>query len=127
VTAYLALKQLHVTCVVLSGCGFCLRAIWMLTGSPRLATRAARIVPHAVDTILLASALGLATLSGQYPFVQGWLTAKVFGLLAYIGCGTMALKRGRSRRVRLIFALLALCAYGYIVSVALMKNSLPYG
>lgn len=126
-TVYLALKHLHVTCVVLTGCGFCLRAIWMVTGSPRLATRAARIVPHAIDTVLLASALGLAVLSGQYPFVQGWLTAKVFGLLAYIGCGTMALKRGRSRRVRVIFAWLALCAYGYIVSVALTKNPLPYG
>ena len=34
--SYLALKHLHVTCVVLSGLGFALRGWWMLTDSPLL-------------------------------------------------------------------------------------------
>jgi len=54
--------------------------------------------------------------------VQGWLTAKFFGLLAYIGCGTMALKRGRTKEQRLLFLVLALLAYAYIVSVALTRS-----
>lgn len=125
--SYFAIKHLHVTCVVLSGLGFCLRGIWMLTGSPLLQARAAKILPHLIDTTLLGSALALAYLSGQYPFVQPWLTAKVFGLLAYIVFGTLALKRGRTPRIRLGFFALALLTFGYIVGVALTRNPFIYG
>ena len=122
--SYLAIKHLHVTCVVLSGLGFSLRGFWMLTGSPLLQTRLAKTVPHVVDTTLLGSALTLAYLSGQYPFVQPWLTAKVFGLLAYIVLGSLALKRGRTPRARLGFFALALLTFAYIVGVALTRNPL---
>jgi uncharacterized membrane protein SirB2 len=121
---YLTLKYLHVACVVVSGGGFFLRGIWMLSASPRLAQRWVRVAPHVVDTALLASAVAMAVISAQYPFAQSWLTAKLIGLLAYIGCGTMALKRGKSKAARAIFFGLALLAYGYIVSVALTRSSL---
>ena len=124
--SYLALKHLHVTCVVLSGLGFGLRGWWMLTGSPLLQARLARVVPHVVDTLLLGSALVMAWLSGQYTFAQGWLTAKFFGLLAYILCGTMALKRGMTPRQRMVCLVLALAAFAYIVRVALTRSPLPY-
>lgn len=123
--SYLLLKHLHVACVVLSGTGFLLRGIWMLRASPLLQARWVRVVPHFVDTTLLGSALAMAVLSAQYPFVQGWLTAKVVGLLAYILCGMVALRRGRTRRVRALFFAAALIAFAYIVSVALTRN--PWG
>ena len=122
--SYLALKHLHVTCVVLSGLGFALRGLWMLNDSPLLRARLTRVVPHVVDTLLLGSALLMAWQSGQYPFAQGWLTAKFFGLLAYILCGTMALKRARTKGRRVVFLVLALLAYAYIVGVALARNPL---
>lgn len=122
--SYLAIKHLHVTCVVLSGLGFSLRGFWMLKGSPLLQTRLAKTVPHVVDTTLLGSALTLAYLSGQYPFVQPWLTAKVFGLLAYIVLGSLALKRGRTPRARLGFFVAALLTFAYIVGVALTRDPL---
>jgi len=122
--SYLALKHLHVTCVVLSGLGFCLRGWWMASGSPLLRARPTRVLPHLVDTTLLGSALLMAWLSGQYPFVQPWLTAKVLGLLAHIVLGAMALKRARTRAARVRFFALALLAYAYIVGVALTRNPL---
>lgn len=121
---YLALKHIHVTCVVLSGLGFALRGGWMLSGSPLLQTPLARIAPHGVDTLLLGSALAMAWQSGQYPFAQAWLTAKFLGLVVYILCGTMALKRAKTLRSRAMFFGLALAAYAYIVSVALTRNPL---
>lgn len=120
--SYLALKHLHVTCVVLSGLGFCLRGWWMLRESPLRQHRLTRILPHIVDTLLLGSALTMAWMSGQYPFVHGWLTAKLFGLLAYILFGMMALKRGRTLAIRVRYFGLAVLAYVFIVSVALMRN-----
>jgi uncharacterized membrane protein SirB2 len=121
---YLLLKYLHVSCVVASGCGFVLRGVWMLVDSPRLQQRWVRIFPHIVDTGLLGSAIALAMLSGQYPLAQSWLTAKVVGLVAYILCGTMALKRGRTKAVRAGFFVAALLIFAYIVSVALNRSPL---
>ena len=123
--SYLVLKHLHVTCVVLSGLGFSLRSWWMWRESALLQARLTRVLPHTVDTLLLGSALLMAWMSGQYPFVADWLTAMFFGLLAYILLGMMALKRGRTRTIRLRFFALALLAYAYIVSVALTRNPLP--
>ena len=122
--SYLALKYLHVACVVLSGLGFTLRGWWMLNDSPRLKARLVRVAPHVIDSLLLGSALVMAWQSSQYPFAQSWLTAKFFGLLAYILCGTMALKRARTKGRRVVFLVLALLAYAYIVGVALARNPL---
>lgn len=123
--SYVALKHLHVTCVVLSGLGFCLRGWWMLRESPLRQHRLTRILPHVVDSLLLGSAVTMALMSGQYPFVNAWLTAKLFGLVAYILLGMMALKRGRTMTIRARYFGLAVLAYLYIVSVALTRSPLP--
>jgi uncharacterized membrane protein SirB2 len=116
---YLALKHLHLTTVVLSFALFTLRGIWMLVDSPWRQKRWTRIVPHLIDTILLASAIGLMLVLEQYPFIHGWLTAKVLGLIAYIILGSIALKYGPTKPVRAAAWVAALATFGYIVSVAL--------
>lgn len=121
---YIALKHLHITFVALSGLLFLVRGIWMLRASPNLEQRWARIVPHIVDTLLLASAIGLAVVSHQYPGQMPWLTAKVVGLVAYIVLGTIALKRGRTQGVRTAAFVGALACFAYIVAVAVTKNPL---
>ena len=123
---YVTLKAVHIACAIVSIAGFALRGVLMLADSPLLATRFARVAPHVVDTVLLASALWLAALIGQYPFVQGWLTAKVLALIAYIVLGTVALKRARSKAARTVAFALALCAAAYIVSVALTRDPLGF-
>jgi len=123
---YLLLKQVHVASAFLSIAGFAARGVLMLRDSRLLQSRFARIAPHVVDTVLLASAVALAWQSGQYPFVQSWLTAKVVALLAYIALGTVALKRGRTKTVRAIAFAAALAAALYIVAVALACNPLPF-
>ena len=115
---YLALKHLHVTTVVLSLALFVLRGLWTLTDSPQSRRRWVRIVPHVIDAVLLTSAIGLVLILHQYPFVHGWLTAKVLGLTAYIILGSIALKRGPTKPIRAAAWILALATFGYIVSVA---------
>ena len=123
---YLALKHFHITCVVLSGTGFALRGAWALAGSPLARARLTRVLPHVVDSCLLLSAIGLAWMAGQYPFVHGWLTAKIVGLLAYIGLGMLALKPGRPLALRGAAFVAALAIFSWIVSVALSKNPLGW-
>lgn len=124
--SYLALRHLHVTCVILSGLGFALRAYGMARAAAWRQARLARVLPHVIDTILLGSAIGLAVWSGQYPFAVDWLTAKFFGLLSYIVLGTLALRRAPTRQARLACVPLALAAYAYIVSVALTRSPYPW-
>lgn len=119
---YLAVRGLHVGCAALSIAGFGLRGLLMLAGSPLLQSRFARVAPHVVDTLLLASALWLAWRIGQYPFVHAWVTAKVLALVGYVVLGSVALKHGPTLRIRVGAFALALAAAGYIVSVALTRD-----
>ena len=123
---YLYLREVHIACVILSGVGFFLRGCGRLTGAPWVMQRWAKTVPHLVDTVLLSTAIALAIISQQYPFEQPWLTAKLIGLLIYIGCGMVAFRFSQSQRQTLLFFVLALCAYAYIVSVALTRNPLAW-
>lgn len=119
---YLAVKYVHVISVVLSLAGFFLRGILMMRDSPLLGARWIRVVPHINDTVLLIAALTLAAMTHQYPFVVGWVTAKVLGVIAYIILGALALREASTRRMRIICWLASLAVFGWIVSVALTRQ-----
>lgn len=123
---YLAIKYLHITSVALSGSFFLLRGFWMLRESDMLQQRWVKVLPHIIDTLLLSSALIMVFWSAQYPFVQPWLTAKVIALIAYIGLGTVALKRGKTKAVRTWAWLAALTTFAYIVAVALTRQAMIF-
>jgi uncharacterized membrane protein SirB2 len=122
---YGVLKIMHVACVAGSYALFLVRGVWMLQGSSRLRERWVRIVPHVVDTILLASAIGMLIMLRVSPLAFGWLTAKLMALLVYIALGVIALRRGRTRRVRITAWIAAQIVFLYIVGVALTRNPLP--
>lgn len=119
------IKWLHVSAVAVSLSLFVLRAAWMLVDSPQLRRRWVRIVPHVVDSTLLASALLLVFILNQYPFVDSWLTAKVLALVLYIVLGSVGLKYGRTRSGRALACGVAVLVFGYIVTVALSHS--PWG
>ena len=119
-------KTVHVTFVALSFAGFFIRGIWMLKDSPLLQQKWVRISPQVVDTVLLVSAIILAVQLRMSPMEQSWLMAKIIALLAYIAVGMIALRLGRSKRIRLAAWLLGLVIFLYIVSVALSKSVLGW-
>jgi uncharacterized membrane protein SirB2 len=123
---YLILKNLHLATIAITLTLFLLRGFWMMADSPRLQARWVRIIPHVNDTLLLTSGIALAVLIQQYPLVHGWLTAKLFALIAYIVLGTIALKRGKTRGQRIAAWIAALLVFGYMVAVALAHDPLPF-
>jgi uncharacterized membrane protein SirB2 len=125
--SYAAIKFVHVGAVTLSFSLFVLRGLWMMAAPHLLERRWVRVVPHVIDTVLLASAIALAAISRQYPVEQPWLTAKVLALFAYILLGSLALRRGRTRGQRIVAWLLALGVFGYIVAVARTRVPVPWG
>lgn len=124
--SYLDWRWLHMGCAALSFALFLLRGGLMLWRPQALQARWLRVVPHAVDTVFLGSGLWLTTLVHQYPFVHGWLTAKVFGLIAYIILGSLALKRAPTRGARAAALAAGIVTFLYIVGVARAHHPLSW-
>ena len=123
---YLAIKHIHMLCAVLSIAGFLLRGIWMFMDSHLLQKKLVKILPHVVDTLLLASAITLAVMSQQYPFQMDWLTAKLIALIVYIGLGMFALKIGKTKAQRGAAFFAAVLCFVYIFSVAMQRTAWPF-
>jgi uncharacterized membrane protein SirB2 len=115
---YLALRQVHIACAILTISLFAFRGLLMLAGSQMHRNMVLRIVPVAVDTVLLTTALMLTTVVRQYPFATGWLTMKVVLLVVYVALGSIALRPGRTRRVRMAAFVAALATVAFLVTVA---------
>ena len=120
------IKTIHVVCVVLSFSGFFLRGVWMMLESTLLQHRLVKIFPHVVDTLLLTSAIILAVQWRISPLEQSWLLAKIIALLVYILVGIVALRHGRSKKVRVLAWLFGLLTFLYIVAVANTKSVLGW-
>lgn len=122
---YAVLRGLHIGTVHATLVLFLLRAFWMLTDSPRLHDRWIRVVPHVNDSLLLFAAIAMLVVAGLNPLEQPWLLAKIVGLLAYIGLGTLALKRGKTKAARIKALVAALAVFAYIAAVAISKQVIP--
>lgn len=118
---YLMLRAIHISCAALSFLGFAARGLLMIVESPWLQQKWIKILPHFVDTLLLATAIALVVISRQYPIVVPWVTVKIALLVVYILLGTLALKRGRTKKVRITALLLALTTILSIFVVAILK------
>jgi uncharacterized membrane protein SirB2 len=120
---YTALKHVHVACVVLSFTGFVLRFGLGMAGSKTVTHPFARTAPHVNDTLLLAAAIGMLVLGDLTPLDHPWLLAKFAGLLAYIVCGSLALRRARSPAGRIAAFAAALASFGFVASAAVTKSA----
>jgi uncharacterized membrane protein SirB2 len=122
----MALKHTHLLLVAISLSLLLLRFGLSLKDSPLLQRKFLKIAPHVVDTLLLLSAVGLMLTISQYPFVTPWLTEKLFGVLAYIALGVMALK-GRTLLLRSFGLAGALGWLVLVVKVAITKQPVLFG
>ncbi|TQV88427.1 SirB2 family protein [Aliikangiella coralliicola] len=123
---YSLAKHIHMTAAGLSFLGFLIRGYWMLTGSGLLYKKPVKILPHIIDTLLLAAAIYLVVVSSQYPFVVNWVTAKVLLLIVYIVAGTIALKRGRTKKKRVAAFFVSVISICAIFAIAATKPALNF-
>ena len=115
---YLLIKHLHVVLALASGLGFALRGFVRLVLARPLPGRAWKVLPHLLDTLLLASGVILWIMVG-WPLIS-WLGVKLVLVLAYILVGMAAFRTaGRSAGVGLY--LLALLIFVTIPILAVLK------
>ncbi|RLA28997.1 MAG: regulator SirB [Gammaproteobacteria bacterium] len=120
---YTTLKLVHMIAATLTIAGFVLRGFWMLSDSEKLQHPLVRVLPHIIDTVFLLAGIGLIMTLHLPVLLPGWLQIKIAALLVYIVLGTIALKRGKTKRIRAIAFVLALLTFAYVVGVALSKSA----
>jgi len=119
---YSTIKIIHISFAMLSIAGFTLRGFWMFRKSTILDMALLRIAPHVVDTAFLLTGIWLVVLLQLSVKEQSWLIAKFVALFLYVVFGAIALRRGKTMRIRTAAFAAALMTYLYIVGVALNKS-----
>lgn len=123
---YLQIRAVHIGAVIASGLLFFARAAARnLLGASWPMALPLRILVYTVDTILLTAALMLMTIVQQFPFVDGWLTAKVVLLMAYIVVGWLAFRAG-AKPVRIACSIGAVAIFAFIITIARTHNPLGF-
>lgn len=94
---YIALKHAHLTFILLSVVLFYFRFYKVQIAGQTL-PKFLKILPHIIDTLLIATAIGLCIVIQQYPIMQNWLTIKVLFVIAYIVFAALAIKATNKQR-----------------------------
>lgn len=124
---HVILRQTHIFAVLASGTLFAARGLGLnFLGWKWVMNAPWRYGSYAIDTVLLLAAISLAALIDQYPFVDAWLTAKILLLVVYIVLGSYALKRGRTRTIRIVCWFAAMLVFLFIIGVARMRDTLGW-
>lgn len=116
----LALKHFHMSLAALTVLGFLIRSVWLFRGSQLLQKKIVKILPHVIDTFLLASGIVLMVQTKMYPQHQPWLTVKILLIVTYILFGIKMFHATESKK-RLIFFLLAIASIFAVLYLARFK------
>ena len=122
----IGMKNLHMTFAVLSITGFVIRGYWMMRSSALSEHRLTRIAPHVIDTLFLVTGIAMVVNLQLAVLQNDWLLAKFAGLLVYIVLGAIALRRGRTLKIRVVAFAGALLAFTYILNTAITKSPFPW-
>jgi len=123
---YAQIKLVHIGAVLISGSLFLVRGGLVMADRQAWALVAPmRFSSYAIDTILLTAALMLVSILPSAMFANGWLAMKLALLVPYVLAGTIALRRGRTPKVRWISYTLALASFAMMYSVA--RSHDPWG
>ena len=122
----ISMKNLHMTFAILSIAGFVIRGYWMMRSSPLSERLLTRIAPHVIDTLFLVTGIAMVVNLQLAVLQNNWLLAKFAGLIVYIVLGAIALRRGRTMKIRVTAFAGALLAFTYIANTAITKNPIPW-
>jgi uncharacterized membrane protein SirB2 len=116
--AYPVIKATHVGLVFLSGSLFAGRGLGVLLGATLPMSMPVRRLSQVIDTALLAAALLLLAALQLNPWATPWLLAKLMLLVAYIGLGTLALRRASTRAGQALAYAAALSCFVMMIAIA---------
>ena len=116
---YLFLKYLHILCVAASFALFFVRGLWVMRTYPPASERWARIMPHAVDGLLVLSAVAMLATA---PRLEGHMAMKLGLLVPYIGLAVLVFRAGTPRLLKAVAWIFGLLLFLYITTVAVLQQ-----
>ncbi|MGB9430336.1 MAG: SirB2 family protein [Gammaproteobacteria bacterium] len=119
---YTEVKLAHVVFAALSIGLFALRGAFTLVASRPLTHRLWRVLPHVVDTLLLAMGIWLAIMLQLNPLHVSWLGVKLLCVAGYIVLGVLAFRVSRPRWLRLGLFTAAVLLFAFIISIAVLHD-----
>ena len=123
---YPQIKQFHIFVALLSGSLFALRGGFALAGARWPQSLPVKWLSYAIDTALLTAAMMLLTMLPWAMFGNGWLAIKLVLLVVYVVLGSLALKRGRSARMRGGCYVAAVLVYLVMIGIARAHHPLGW-
>lgn len=117
---YPTIKHLHMLLAVVSILFFLVRSAWLFTNNALLTKKPIKILPHIIDTFLLASGVTLMVITSQHPDGLNWLSVKLLLIVAYIAFGIFTF-RANKKSSRAIFFVLAITAVSFVLLLARTK------
>lgn len=124
---YSGMKHTHMLLIALSVLFFVVRFFMRMFDSSLLEKKFLKIAPHVIDTFLLLSGIVLCFIIKQYPFVDPWLTEKIFAVFAYVLLAFMAMKSDRNKLFRTFAFLGAIGWVVYAAKLAMFKQAVLIG
>lgn len=122
---YMIVKHLHATFAVLSLVFLLLRVFLAWSTAAKLDKPWLKVLPHAIDGLLVASIVGVVVVTGMYPFSVPFVTEKLIAFIVYIVFSvlTVLALRGRfSVKLKAPFAAVAIMSWFWLAKVAFMKQ-----
>lgn len=119
---YFALKYSHLVIIALSVLLFIVRFCLRMNKSKYFDNRWLKVLPHIVDTLLIATGVALIFITGFIPFTPEsvWMTEKLTCVLAYLALSYVALYYSQGTLFRL-FAFFG--ALGWVYAAATLAMS----
>ena len=120
---FLLLKYIHIVAVASSFALLFIRGIWLLRAYPPAQESWVRVLPHAVDGVLLVSALGMLWV---YPaaFKGDWLLVKLLLIFVYVPLTIFVARSAKGAGLRLAAWAVALLLFLLVTSIAVLHNPL---
>lgn len=119
---YLTVKHLHILFAGLTITLFVLRGGFTVVAARPLIPRIWKVLPHIVDTVLLALGVWLAFMLRLNPFHVAWLGVKLLCVIAYIVLGVLAFRIKRPYWLRLALFVAAIAMFAFVVSIAVLHD-----
>jgi len=119
---YLTLKYLHIICVAASFSLFFIRGIWVIRSYPPAQEIWVRVLPHCVDALLIATALGMLALGPSSLWAGNWLAVKIALVLVYVATSFYVLKFVKTRALKISLWSIALVVFLFATTVAVLHH-----
>ncbi|HKT32751.1 MAG TPA: SirB2 family protein [Gammaproteobacteria bacterium] len=102
---------------------FALRGGFTVMAARPLPQRIWKLLPHIVDSVLLAMGIWLAVLLRLNPLHVTWLGVKILCVIGYIVLGVLAFRLQRPRWLRFTLFAGAILLFAFIVSIAIFQDA----